>query len=139
MLYQLGAVQFELIFNPQSFDSDASAGIVEKPVMGRRPPLEFVGDGPQIDRIGVRLFPEKLGGMGGIEDLNEMRISGIPQFLMRGDYRPLGWFAIERVVQRHTYLGAGGIGRVVDVDLVLRRADPPSASSVFSSLVGFLR
>lgn len=138
MLYQLGSVQFELVFNPQNYDSDASAGIIEKPVMGRRPPLEFVGDGPQTNRINVRLFPEKLGGLGGVDDLNEMRMSGVAQYLMRGDYRPLGWFAIERVVEKHTYLGAGGVGRVVDVEITLRRDDPPTASNVFASLMGFL-
>jgi phage protein U len=139
VLYQLGGVIFEIYpFNPQTFDSDSAAGIVEKPVMGRRPPLEFVGDGPQTVRIAARLFPEKLGGLGSVSDLNDMRMSGMSQYLMRGDGVPMGWFAVERISERHTYLGPQGVGRVVDIEINLRRSDPPNAANFFASIAGIL-
>ena len=47
MLAQLGSVQFEVWpVNIHEHTHEGRATFAEKPVMGRRPPLEFVGEGP---------------------------------------------------------------------------------------------
>ena len=137
MLGQLGAVTFEIApVNVTEISRQTEGGFVEKPILGRRPPLEFVGAGPQTMSLTVKLFPEHLGGLGSIDDIAAMQASGAPQYFMRGDGVPYGWFVVERFGEKNTYLGPNGVGRVIDVDLQLKRADAPSASDYFAVLSG---
>lgn len=139
MLYALGPVLFEVWpVNVYEVTRATEAGFVEKPVLGRRPPLEFVGDGRESISLAVKLFPEKLGGLSSLDQLDAMRQSGQPQYLMRGDGVPLGWFLLDKVSEKSTFLGPAGIGRVIDVDLGLSRADAPSASDYFAVIAGVL-
>lgn len=139
MLFQLGTVAFEIApFNPQETSRETEAGIVSKPVLGRRPPLEFVGDGPESISISAVLFPETLGGLEVLDRLDAMRAAGAPQYFMRGDGRPMGWFMIEKVSEKSTFLDHRGIGRQVSVEISLRRSDAPQASDFFSSIMGLL-
>ena len=55
---------------------------------------------------------------------------------MRGDGAQMGWVVIEKVAERSSYLDAKGIGRVVDVDITVRRAGKPSDGSFFSLFTG---
>ena len=49
MLMMLGPVQFEVIpFNTSTYGHDHTAGFAEKPVLGTRPPLEFVGEPERV-------------------------------------------------------------------------------------------
>lgn len=139
MLYMLGPVIFEIWpVNLTDIEKTSEAGIVDKPVLSRRPPLEFVGDGPQTMRMNAKLFPQKFGGVGTVATLDAMKSSGLPQYLMRGDGVPQGWFMVDRISERHTYLDARGVGKVVDVSIELRRSDPPNVADFFSSIVGLL-
>jgi len=139
MLCQLGSVMFEVWpVNITDTGRNNEAGLVDKPVLGRRPPVEFVGDGPETVTLSIKLFPEKLGGLSSLASLAAMRQSGQPQYMMRGDGVPMGWMAIERVSERSTHLNAQGVGRVIEVELSLRRTDAPNASDFFSSIVGLL-
>jgi phage protein U len=139
MLAQLGPVIFEIQpLNLTEISRETSASFVEKPVMGRRPPLEFVGDSTETIKLTVKLFPERFGGLSFVRDLDAMRMSGIAQYFMRGDGTPQGWFVIESVSEKATYLGGNGVGKVYDVDLTLKRSDPPSASNYFASIAGMV-
>jgi len=63
MLMMLGPVQFEVIpFNTNSYGHGHETGFAEKPVLGIRPPLEFVGEGPESWTIKAKLYPEKFAG-----------------------------------------------------------------------------
>lgn len=137
MLAQLGPVIFEIQpVNLTEISRETSASFVEKPVMGKRPPLEFVGDSTETMKLTVKLFPERFGGMAAVGFLDAMRKAGIAQFFMRGDGVPQGWFVVESVSEKATYLGANGVGRVYDVDLTLKRSDPPSTADYFASIAG---
>lgn len=139
MLAILGAVIFEIApVNLYAVEHSAEARFAEKPIMGRRPPLEFIGEGAESFGLTVKLFPEKLGGLGTLDDLAAMRASGIAQYFMRGDGVPLGWFVVERVNEKSSYLGGQGVGRVVDVDISIKRSDAPSGSDFFASILGML-
>jgi phage protein U len=48
----------------------------------------------------------------------------------------MGWVVIERVSERASYLDAEGIGRVIDVDISVRRSAKPSKGSYFSLFSG---
>lgn len=139
MLLMLGALAFEVWpFNPVGTGSESGGDYVEKPVMGRRPPLEFVGEKSETFTITVKLFPDKLGGLGSLNMLHAIRKSGIPQYLMRGDGVPLGWMVVDSVSEKSEHLNARGVGQVIDVDISLRRADPPQDADFFSTVIGML-
>lgn len=139
MLMVFGALKFEVWpFNPIGTGSESGGEYVEKPVMGRRPPLEFVGEATENFTISVKLFPAKLGGLGSLDKLHAIRRSGIPQYLMRGDGVPLGWFVVTSVGAESSHLDAKGVGQVIDVDISLRRADAPQDADFFSTVIGML-
>lgn len=139
MLMALGPVVMEVWpFNPTETSRESGGDYVEKPVMGRRPPLEFVGEAGETVSITVKLFPEKLGGLGSLAQLNAVRKSGVAQYLMRGDGVPLGWFVVQSVSERSSYLDQHGVGRVIEVEISLRRADAPGGRALFTSIMGLL-
>lgn len=139
MLMVLGALSFQVWpFNPTETSKESGGEYVEKPVMGRRPPLEFVGETSETYSITARLFPAKLGGLSSLSMLHAMRQSGIPQYLMRGDGVPLGWMVVDSVSERSSHLGANGVGQVIDVDISMRRSDAPQDADFFSTVIGML-
>lgn len=140
MLYQLGALSIQVApFNVHDVSETGDTEYAVKPVVGREPPLEFVGEGGNEMSLSGRLFPHEFGGLSELDVLQQMRSSGKPQYLMRGDGRPLGWFAILTVDAKSSFLDRKGVGRRVDVSISLRRAQTPSAQSFFSLMAGLLR
>lgn len=70
MLFLLGALSFEIWpLNPTGTDSENGGDYVEKPVMGRRPPLEFVGEATESLSFSVALFPENGRACGNEKDV----------------------------------------------------------------------
>ena len=137
MLMSLGPIRFEVYpFNATDYEHGHESGFVEKPVLGARPPLEWVGEGPESWFIRARIFPHRFGGLGDLKKLYQARAAGRPLYLMRGDGAQMGWVVIERVSERSSYLDAEGIGRVIDVDIAVRRAGKPSNGSFFSLFSG---
>lgn len=133
MLMMLGPVQFDVVpFNTNDYSRGHEADFAQKPVLGTRPPLEFVGEGPETWTIKAKLFPEKFGGMGQMELLYQARSSGRPQYLMRGDGAVMGWVVIVSVQERATYLDRKGVGKVIEVDISVKRCGSPSSGSFFS-------
>ena len=133
MLMSLGPVRFEIYpFNATDYGHDHEASFVEKPVLGARPPLEWVGEGSESWSITARIFPHRFGGLDDLKTLYQARAAGRPLYLMRGDGAQMGWVVIEKVAERSSYLDAEGIGRVIDVDIAVRRAGKPSNGSFFS-------
>lgn len=139
MLAQLGATTFTIApLNTHDIGHDAGADYAEKSVMGRRPPLEFVGEAAESFTISGKLFPEKFGGLSDLEGLHSQRRAGKAIPFMRGDGVPLGWVVIEKITEKSAYLDAHGVGKVIDIDISVKRADPPSAGGLFSILSGLL-
>lgn len=135
MLFQLGGCAFEIWpLNTHETQSQGGAGIVEKPVLGRRPPLEHVGQGPETMELKGRLFPEKFGGSLG--ELHDMRRAGRSYPLMRGDGSAMGWWAIESVDEHATHLNRHGVGRVIEFSVKLKRSDPDGGPGMFTNLFG---
>lgn len=137
MLMVLGPVQFEVWpFNATDYEHGHESAFAEKPVLGARPPLEWVGEGPETWTIKARIFPRRFGGLEDLKKLAAARASGWPQYLMRGDGAQMGWVVIERVQERSTYLDAKGVGQVIEVDISVKRSAKPSNGSFFSLLSG---
>lgn len=137
MLMSLGPIRFEVYpFNTTEYDHGHESGFVEKPVLGARPPLEWVGEGAESWSIKARIFPQRFGGLDDLKKLYQARAAGRPLYLMRGDGAQMGWVMIEKVAERSSYLDLQGIGRVIDVDIAVRRSAKPSNGSFFSLFSG---
>lgn len=137
MLMMIGPVTFEVApFNATGYSHSHGTDFVEKPVLGAQAPLEWVGEGAEAWDISAKLFPERFGGMSDLLLLKAARKSGLPQYMMRGDGSLMGWVAITNVNERSSYLGANGVGRVIDVTIGVRRCQTPSAASYFSIMAG---
>jgi len=137
MLMVLGPIQFEVWpFNATEYEHGHETSFAEKPVLGTRPPLEWVGDGPEVWTLHARIFPRRFGGLEDLKKLAQARASGKPQYLMRGDGAQMGWVVIEKVDERSTYLDAEGVGQVIEIDISVKRSSKPSNGSYFSLLSG---
>lgn len=135
MLMSIGPVEFEVLpFNTDGYGHTHEATYAEKAVLGTRPPLEFVGEGPEAWTIKAKLFPEKFGGMGHLKKLYQARSSGRAQYMMRGDGALMGWVVVTNVSERSSYLDAQGVGKVIEVDISVKAASKPSAGHYFSLL-----
>jgi phage protein U len=137
MLMSLGPIKFEVYpFNATEYGHDHESSFAEKPVLGARPPLEWVGEGAESWSITAKIFPHKFGGLGDLRKLYQARAAGRPLYLMRGDGSQMGWVVIEKVSERSSFLDAKGVGRVIEVDISVRRAGKPSNGSFFSVFSG---
>lgn len=140
MLMILGPVRFEVApMNAHDITHSHSSDYVAKPVMGAAEPLEWMGEGAETWTIRGRIFPHRFGGLGDLCLLYEARRAGLPQYMMRGDGALMGWVVIESVTERSTYLDKGGVGRMIEFDVSVRRASPPSAGLYFSILRAVLQ
>ena len=140
MLYQLGSIAIKVApFNVSEVSRDGATDHVAKPVIGVEEPLEHVGEGANTWVLSGQLFPRKLGGLDELEALHQMRASGKPQYLMRGDGKPFGWVVIERISDKSSYLDGRGVGQVISVTINLRRSSKPTNGSFFSIISGLLR
>jgi len=134
MLAQLGSVTFEVWpLNLHETDRQAAADHVAKDVLGSLRPREFVGEGDDLITLRGRLFPEAFGGS--TDDLHMMRVSGTAQIYVRGDGRSFGWWLIERVTERATFLDGKGRGKVIEFEVSLTLSPPPSAERYLSTLL----
>ena len=137
MLMTLGPIRFEVHpFNATEYDHGHETSFVEKPVLGARPPLEWVGEGSESWSIKARIFPHRFGGLGDLKKLYQARAAGRPLYLMRGDGAQMGWVVIDKVSERSSYLDAQGIGKMIEVDISVRRSAKPSNGSFFSVFSG---
>lgn len=135
MLMMIGPLQFKVApFNATEYSRAHGATYAEKPVIGARPPLEFMGTAGEKISIKAILFPETLGENGNLALLTALRAAGVPQFMIRGDGALFGWVVIEAVTETSTYLAANGVGKQIDVDITLRRAQAPTPAGYFAAI-----
>lgn len=139
MLMMIGPISFEVApLSLMDHGHAHEAVFAEKAVIGAAPALEWTGEGQETWTIRARLFPERFGGIDALAALYAARRSGLPQYLMRGDGRMMGWVVIDRVNERSSYLDRSGVGKVIEIDIAVRRAQTPAATSYFSLMAGAL-
>ena len=137
MLYQLGAVTIEVWpFNVTDVGRNGDSGFAEKAVIGRMQVLEAVGDNNDTITLTGKQFPQKLGGLAELELMRAQKAAQVALPLVRGDFTPLGWFVITSLQDRSSILDGSGVGKVIDVEIGLKRSSPPGAASIFGVLAG---
>jgi phage protein U len=52
--------------------------------------------------------------------------------LMRGDGAVFGWYVIEKMTDKHSYLDVAGVGRMIEFEIELVKS--PNAASVASMI-----
>lgn len=139
MLYLIGPLAVQVYpFNMSEIRENGSTDFATKGVVGAKQPLEFVGEGSDEIELSGTLFPQAMGGLDSLELLRQLRMSGKPQFVMRGDGTPLGYYAIVSSSASSSYLDNRGVGKKIDVSISLRGAQKPSAFSFFSLAIGLI-
>lgn len=136
MLFQLGALQVTLTpFNAHEVSRETGADFAAKDILGAPKAREFVGEADEKVTLSGRLYPHRFGGLDELEILHAMRVSGEPQILVRGDGANLGWFVVESVSEKSTYLDGRGVGRKIEVEIKLARSDPAGPEGALAMLV----
>jgi phage protein U len=137
MLYQLGNVQFEVApVNVHEVAHEVGADFAAKDIVGAARPREFVGESDEPFTLSGKLFPAHFGGLGGLEALESMARSGQPQMFVRGDGTVFGWFLIERVKSKSSFLDRLGVGKMIEFEIELQRSpNAASAGSMLSTLM----
>jgi hypothetical protein len=129
VLYILGPFVFEVApFNVNAITKSSTTDYAWKPIFGGPKPAEYVGEGSETIQMQGRLFPEALGGLHEMKQLQGMRSNGLPHPLMRGDGERLGWFVIEKIEEQSTHLDQSGVPRMIEFQIDLRRSWAPSPS-----------
>ena len=132
-LYQLGAIQFQVApVNISEVSRETGSDFAAKDVMGAPRPREYVGEADERLTFAGTLFPQKFGGLSGIDALQSLARGGQPQMLMRGDGSVFGWYVIEKVTDKHSYLDVAGVGRMIEFEIELVKS--PTAASVGSMM-----
>ena len=128
-LYQFGAIQFQVApVNISELSRETGSDFAAKDVMGAPRPREYVGEADERLTFSGTLFPQKFGGLSGIDALQAIARAGQPQMLMRGDGSVFGWYVIEKVTDKHSYLDVAGVGRMIEFEIELVKS--PNAASV---------
>ena len=138
MLYQLGSVTFEVYpVNLEKADITVGSDFAAHEVMGAQKPRESMGQADTKVTLAGKLFPQKFG-FGGWPSVQAMATSGSPQMLIRGDGAVLGWMLIERAIERHSYLDATGVGRIIEFDIEMVQSPDGASAGAMVSLLGAL-
>jgi phage protein U len=136
MLYQLGALTFRVSApNLHEFEREAVADYAPKDVVGTLRPLEHMGEGDSIITLRGRLFPRRWGGLSSLALLEQMRLSGEPQILVRGDGVNEGWWVVERYREHHTHLGGDGVGRIIEYEIQLKKSPHAATALGYFSMI----
>ena len=139
-LYQLGAIQFQVTpVNISELSRETGSDFAAKDVM-RAPRLrEFVGEADERLTFAGTLFPQKFGGLSGIDALQAIARAGQPQMPMRGNGSAFGWYVIEKVTDKHSYLDVTGVGRMIEFEIKLVKSpNAASVSAMMSTLTSLL-
>ena len=137
MLMQVGPLQFDVApMNVHEVKHDAATEFAKKEVVGRRKIYEAVGEGDEKLVLKGKLFPFKIGGLGALQLLHNLRQSACAQYVVRGDGVAFGWYVLTKIDTTSNHLSVDGIGQEVEVQTTLERTDSPGAAAAFFNLFG---
>ena len=139
MLYALGSTVFKVApLNVSESDRSMGADFAEKPIMGRRPGFEFMGESAQEITYRGTLFPEALGGEKEWRELEQVKNTGAAQHLIRGDGHVMGWFLIFGLRETGRHLNAQGVPRMIEFEIQLRQGDKPPNGEYQGAQLGLI-
>lgn len=138
MLLSIGFFVFDITVNTHEYDEESGEDFARKDVIGARKPYEHAGAGDETLRIRGNLFPDRLGGAGALEALKQVKATAVPQLVLRGDGKVLGWYLVTRISARNQHLGPDGAPGLIEMEVTCERCDQPSPASILSALLTLL-
>jgi phage protein U len=137
MLIQWGTFQFDIIkFNVAGYEDVVNMELAKKEILGIRPPRELTGLDDSERVLQGKYYPTKLGGMEESELLVKLIENGLPQQMMRGDGKVLGWYSCTRYHETGRYLNNKGIGKEITFEALFFKQPIPTGENYFSNLYG---
>ncbi len=135
MLYMLGGVVFDVIpTNLEAASRERGQTWAVKEVIGSQPTREAMGVADAPVTLKGKLFTHRFG-MGDLETLAAMAEGTAPQMLIRGDGLVLGWHCVERLKEKHSYLDASGVGKIIEFEIELMQSPTGAGASDMLSLL----
>jgi len=135
MLLSIGPLVFDIApFNAREIRHQAAEDFARHDVIGAMRPHEHLGPGDESWSISAVLFPEKFGALSSLDVLHGIRKGAVPQLMVRGDGAVLGFVLVTAVSETSTYLDAGGVGRMIEVEITVEASAQPSAANLFEQL-----
>ena len=135
MLMSIGPFAFDLVVNADTLGEEATEDFARKDIIGSRKPFEHVGAGDDRFTIRGALFPDHLGGGDAVQGLVALMRTGMPQLLLRGDGRLLGWVVMTNIRTEATHLDGRGRPGQVTFEIECMACDQPSAAGHLGALL----
>jgi len=138
MLYAIGPLECDTFpFEVGSVERETTADFAKHALVSAPEDYEFAGRGTSSLTVSGQLLPFHIGGLSELETAHALCEGGQPQWVFRGDGRPLGWYVITKVKEKHKHISPTGIGFVIEHELNLERVDDPG-SDVGGDLISTL-
>lgn len=93
----------------------------QQDLFGRRPAVQFTGEGDETMTLSGVIYPEFRGGTGQIEQMRALAGRGVPQLLVSGLGKIMGRWVIEAVEEKQETFAAFGLPRKQEFTLQLKR------------------
>lgn len=139
-LMSWGPVQFAVYpLNYNQMDHDTGTAYARKEIVGAAVYREWVGENDELRHFRGQVFPYRIGGMTALELFDAMRRGGIPNTLMGGDGRNLGWFVCEKFVRNHVEISGEGYGQQINFEAVMARCPTPDPASYVPNILSILQ
>ncbi len=131
MLYHVGPLTFDTFpFSVNAIDRQDAEDYAKHDLLNTRRAYEHEGAGDDCLALSGEFVPYHVGGLSDLELARSLKASGQPQFVMRGDGYPLGWFVIVSVGEKHAELiSPEGVGYVVKHEVKLENCGEPGEAA----------
>lgn len=99
----------------------------EQAVFGDWDNLQFLGPGEDTQTLTGVVYPEFKGGTGQIDELRALAATGIPQLLISGTGKILGYWVINSITEGQTKFAAFGVPRRQEFTINMRKYSDSAA------------
>jgi phage protein U len=135
-LFSWGDLRFDVEpFNVHETDHATDTDWARKEIVGAAIYREWVGENDEEITLRGRVFPYRIGGLSELEIMEACRYHGVANTLIRGDGQMLGWYVIEQLARAHRFLGAEGVGQLVNFEATFARCPVPEAAGYYTLLI----
>ena len=99
----------------------------EQAVFGDWDNLQFLGPGEDTQSLTGVVYPEFKGGTGQIDELRSLAATGVPQLLISGTGKILGYWVINSITEGQTKFAAFGVPRRQEFTINMRKYSDSTA------------
>lgn len=91
--------------------------------VGDRPAHQYTGQDEETLTLPGQLYPELGADWHSLDTLRDIADTGAPQVLIDGMGNVWGWYVIEKLTEKRTYMLDDGTPLEIDFSLTLKRVD----------------